>query len=130
LSGCAAITGAGTSCKGVAIDGSDYCYAHDPAHAEERRRAASKGGRRGGRGRPRVEISSIKLQLQELADNVADGSVMRADAAVIARVLSVLLSALKLELDIKEQREFVERLDALEEAVAQRNGSRSGPVVH
>jgi hypothetical protein len=70
-----------------------------------------------------VEISSIKLQLQELADNVADGSVLRAHAAVIARILSVLLSALKLELDIKEQEEFAERLEAVEAALAQRKGS-------
>jgi hypothetical protein len=133
LSQCSAVTRAGTSCRGVAVDGADYCYAHDPSRGEDRRRAASKGGRRGGRGRPRVEISSIKLQLQALADDVANGSVMRADAAVIARVLSVLLSALKLELDIKDQEEFSERLEALEEALAQRNGSagsRGGPVMH
>jgi len=57
---------------------------------------------------------------------VADGSVVRADAAVIARILNVLLSALKLELDIKDQEEFAERLEAVESAIAQRKNSPYG----
>jgi len=78
---CASITRNGARCKGVAIDGSDYCYAHSPKYAEERRRQASKGGRRGGRGRGSSrELLGLKAQLQDLTDRVLAGELDRADA--------------------------------------------------
>ena len=45
---CTAITRGGDRCRGVTIEGSDYCYAHHPDHEQDRRRAARKGGKRGG----------------------------------------------------------------------------------
>ncbi len=42
---CNGITRDGGRCEGVAIPGSDYCYAHDPAKAEERRRNAQRAAR-------------------------------------------------------------------------------------
>jgi predicted ATP-grasp superfamily ATP-dependent carboligase len=68
----------------------------------------------------RREITSIKTQLQELADGVLDGSVQRADAAVASQILNVLLRAITLELEIKDQTEHAERISALEEKLAQR----------
>ena len=71
---CASITRNGSRCKGVAIDGYDYCYAHAPDRAEERTRWASKGGRRGGRGRGSSgELAEIKDQLQDLTERVLAG---------------------------------------------------------
>jgi hypothetical protein len=120
---CAGITRAGTACKGTPIDGSQWCFVHHPDHVEERRRYGSRGGKRAGRGRPQVEVSGIKTQLQDLADGVLDGSIDRADGAVVSQILNVLLRALKLELEIKEQEEFAERLEALERALTQRSGN-------
>ena len=120
---CTAITRGGTRCKGIAIDGSDYCHAHAPDRAEARKQAASKGGKRAGRGRPQLELGSIKQQLQDLADGVLDGEVERANAAVTAQILNVLLRAITIELQVKEQQEFNERLEVLEEALTGRNGS-------
>jgi hypothetical protein len=122
---CAGITRAGTACKGIPIDDSEYCYVHHPDHAEERRQHGSKGGRRGGRGRPRGEITNIKTQLQDLADGVLDESVDRANAAVVNQLLNTLLRAIALELQVKEQQEFAERLEGLEAALAQK-GNRYG----
>ena len=59
-----------------------------PDRAEERRRHGSKGGRRAGRGRKQVELSSIKTQLQDLADGVLDGSIERSDASVTSQILN------------------------------------------
>jgi|SRR5215217_4848658 len=120
MSKCSAITQAGTACKGTPIDDSDFCFVHHPDHVEERRRYGAKGGRRGGRGRPQVQLTSIKQQLQHLADGVLDGSVVRADAAVCSQILNVYLRAIGLELHVKEQLEFQARLESLEDALTHR----------
>jgi hypothetical protein len=123
---CAAITPAGAACKNRPIDGSDYCYSHHPDRAQERRQHGQKGGRLGGRGRPRAEITHIKTQLQGLADSVLEGSVARADAAVAGQVLNILLGAIKIELQIKEQAEHDERITALEEKARNRELVKHG----
>ncbi len=114
MSKCSGITQAGTACKGIPIDGSSYCYVHHPDHAEERRRHGKKGGKRGGRGRPRVELATIKERLSGLADDVLEGRVDRGDAAVVSQVLNVYLRAVGVELKVREQSEILERIEALE----------------
>jgi hypothetical protein len=126
LNKCTAITRGGARCRGVAIDGSRWCYAHSPDYEQERRHNAAKGGRRAGRGRPQLQVSGVRDQLQELADGVRDGSIDRGDGAVVAQILGVLLRATKLELEIQEAQVFAERLEALEAALAQRKGRPYG----
>ncbi len=116
---CAGITRAGTACKGIPIDGSQWCYVHHPDHAEERRRHGARGGKRGGRGRPQVELAEIKARLSALADDVLEGKVDRGNAAVASQVLNVYLRAVSVELKVVEQRELLERIEALE---SQRGG--------
>jgi hypothetical protein len=111
---CAGITQAGTACKGIPIDDSQYCYVHHPETVGERRRHGSKGGKRGGRGRPLGEISSVKAQLQDLADGVLDGSVERADASVVSQVLNTLIRAISTEIQVKEQVDHEQRLQNVE----------------
>jgi hypothetical protein len=116
---CSGITQAGTACKGIPIEGSQWCYVHHPDHAEERRRHGSKGGKRGGRGRPQAELSDIKRRLSELADDVLEGRQDKAVAAVASQVLNVYLRAISVETKLKEQFELVERLESLEEGLEQ-----------
>jgi hypothetical protein len=123
---CTAITRGGSRCKGIAIDSSGYCHAHHPDRAAARSRAASKGGRSGGRGRKQVELSSIKTQLQDLADGVLDGSIERSDASVTSQILNVLLRAISVELQVREQLELVHRMEALEEALDQTERRQHG----
>ena len=120
MPGCAAITRAGTACKGKPIDGSEWCYYHHPDRVEERRRHGSKGGRRGGRGRPKADVAAIKQQLQGLADDVLNGAVARADAAVASQILNVLLRAVTVELQVREQDDLDQRIGRLEEKLRQR----------
>src|SRR5215213_3464020 len=122
---CSGITQAGTACKGVPIEGSQWCYVHHPDHAEERRRRASKGGKRGGRGRPQAELSDIKRRLSDLADDVLEGRQDKAVAAVASQVLNVYLRAISIETKLKEQLELVERLESLEEGLQQSRGGGS-----
>jgi hypothetical protein len=124
LATCTGITRSGERCKGIAIDGSGYCYAHHPDHVEDRRRAARKGGQRGGRGRPQAELSDIKRRLSDLADDVLAGRQDKGVAAVASQVLNVYLRAVSVELKAREQLELVERLETLEEIAKAKPGGR------
>jgi hypothetical protein len=112
---CTAITRAGTTCKGIPIDGSSYCFVHHPDHAEERRRYGSKGGKRGGRGRPQVQVNTVKDHLWTLAEDTLSGKVDKGVAAVVNQILGTYLKACGVGLDVEERQELLERLEQLEE---------------
>jgi hypothetical protein len=125
LAKCSGITQAGTSCKGIPIDGSQWCHAHHPDRNDERRRHGAKGGKRGGRGRrspPQAELANIKERLSDLATDVLEGRQDKGVAAVVSQVLNVYLRAVSVELKVREQTEIIERLEALE-AGLEHNGS-------
>jgi hypothetical protein len=104
---------------------SEWCINHHPDRGEARRRRASKGGKRGGRGRPQAELVDIKRRLSDLAEDVLEGRQDKGVAAVASQVLNVYLRAVSVELKVQEQRELIERLEALEEAQS-RGGNRCG----
>jgi hypothetical protein len=124
LAACSAIARSGERCKGVAIDGSGLCYAHHPDHVESRRRAARRGGKRGGRGRPVAEISELKRRFEELAEDVLDGKLDRGDAAVVGQLLNYAVRAVAVGLKAREQQELEERLEQLEALLDEKDGAR------
>ena len=120
---CSGITRTGTACKGIPIGGSQWCYVHHPDHAEERRRHGSKGGKRGGRGRPTGELARLGARFEELADKVLDGEVDRAAGAVAGQLLNGARACVRDGLTAREQEELVERMEELETALqARRSG--------
>ncbi len=125
---CSGITQAGTACRGIPIEDSEYCHAHHPGRANERRRHGSKGGKRGGRGRPVAELQDVKRQLRELAESVMAGGADRGDAAVAGQLYGTYIRAISVEVKLKEVLEVEERLAALEEAAESQNrgGTRWG----
>ena len=123
---CSGITQAGTACKGIPIDGSQWCHAHHPDRTEERRRHGAKGGKRGGRGRPQAELANIKERLSDLADDVLEGKQDKGVAAVASQVLNVYLRVVSVELKVREQAELIERLEALEAQAQNKGGRRWG----
>ena len=123
---CSGITRAGTACKGIPIEGSTYCYVHHPGHVGERRRHGSRGGKRGGRGRPSVELARLQRRFEELAERVLSEDVERARAAVAGQLLNGARACVRDGLSAREQEELVERLEALEEALEQKRESRWG----
>ena len=122
---CAGIKRDGGRCRGVAVDGSGLCYMHDPGRAEDRRRAASKGGKRGGRGRPTAELARLKERFETLAYAVLSGKIERADAAVAGQLLSGARACVRDALAAREQEELVERLEELENLLEHQNGGYS-----
>ncbi len=121
---CTAITGSGTRCKGIAIDASGLCHAHHPGRAEARSRAAKRGGKRGGRGRPQAELTDVKDRLRAMIDDVRNGTIDRADAAVCAQLYNSLLRAVSVELKLREQLELEQRVEELEHLLERQDEHR------
>jgi hypothetical protein len=110
-----------SQCRRIVSAQQEYCYSHDPARAGERRRNAARGGKAKARG----ELGRVKARLQTLADMVEEGQMERADAAVISQIWGIYLRVVSVELKAREQRELVERLEALEEGLEQNRGGSS-----
>jgi hypothetical protein len=121
---CSGIKADGGRCRAQAIRGSEWCFNHHPDYEQQRRQRASKGGKRGGRGRPQVELADLKGKLSALADDVLEARVSRSNAAVAAQILNVYLRAVSVELKVVEQRELIERLEALEHSAQTEGGRR------
>jgi hypothetical protein len=120
LAKCAGITRAGSACKGIPIDGSQWCYAHHPDRAKERRRHGSKGGRRGGRGRPIAELGALRDENAEIRRRLLEGELLPNVAAVAVQSINTDIRAVGAAMKAREQEELVERLEDLEEALEQR----------
>jgi hypothetical protein len=108
---CAGIKRDGGKCTATVELPNEYCWWHDPANAEQRKKAASKGGKAVGL----REIRDLKSTLEDLYANVLGGSVDKGDAAVANQILNTRLRALELERKIKETDELEERIAGLEE---------------
>jgi hypothetical protein len=124
---CSAIKGDGERCKGVAMRGCGWCPAHHPDHQERRRRDASKGGKRGGRGRPQTELQEVKTLLATLTARVLkeEGAepLETGPAAVANQLINTRLRAIELGRKLNEAEELEARLEALEEVL---KGRRAG----
>jgi hypothetical protein len=124
---CSAIKPNGDRCGGRAIDGSEWCWNHDPAYAEARRRNASKGGRRAGRGRPSpatAELARLQGRFEDLVDKVLAGEVERGDGTVAAQLLNGARACVVGLLKAREQEELEGRLEEVEEILRQRKDER------
>ena len=119
---CSGITRSGTACKGIPIEGSQWCFVHHPDHAEERRRYGSRGGKRGGRGRPQAELADIKDRLRAMVEDVRAGTMDRADAAVCGQLYNTLIRAVSVELKVREVEDLGRRLEELEGLLESRKG--------
>ena len=114
MASCSGIKADGGRCRAIAIDGSDYCHAHHPDRAERRSRAARKGGKRGGRGRPVVELAALRTENASLRDRLLDGELAPNVAAVAVQSLNTDARLVVAALKAREQEELVERLEELE----------------
>ena len=109
---CPAVTRSGSRCTQSVRGPSGYCHLHDPARAEERRRAASRAGK----SKPSREIVALKVRISEVVDAVLDGRQDRGRGAVAIQGLNALRAVLALEREIRQQDDLEARLEALEAA--------------
>ena len=110
----------GGRCQAQAMRNSEWCINHHPEQAELRRRRASKGGKRGGRGRPSVELARLQGRFEELADKVLSGEVERGVGAVVGQLLNGARACVRDGLAAREQEELVARMESIEEALRAR----------
>ena len=113
---CAGITAAGSRCKAEAMPDEEWCWNHHPDYEQARRRRASKGGKRGGRGRPQRETESIKALLEDLTERVLSGDLDTGRAAVANQLVNTRLRAIEQERKNKETEELESRIETLERA--------------
>ena len=114
---CRATKRNGEPCKTPATGANGYCWAHDPANADKRRRVASRAGSSRGGG----EIADLKAQLRKLASDVLSGEVGRSEAAVVNQILNTRARLIELERKIREQEELEARMEALEGVLKMRS---------
>ena len=113
---CSGIRADGGRCKAQAMRNSAYCIGHDPDQAEARRRRASKGGKRGGRGRPIAELGTLRDENADIRRRLLEGELLPNVAAVAVQSINTDIRAVGAALKAREQEELIERLEALEEA--------------
>jgi hypothetical protein len=107
---CSGIKRDGSRCTATVEPPQEYCWWHDPANADKRRRAASKGGKGGGS----REIRDLKRRISDVVDAVLEGSQDRGRAAVTIQGFNALRGVLELERKVRELDELEARIEALE----------------
>ena len=123
---CSGIRADGGRCGAQAIRRSEYCVNHHPDYEDARRRRNSKGGKRGGRGRPTVELARLQARFEELTEKVLAGEVERGVGAVVGQLLNGARACVRDGLAAREQEELVARLEELEAALERNNGKAGG----
>jgi hypothetical protein len=121
---CSGITLSGEACKGRPIDNSQWCYYHHPNYVEERKRHGSKGGKRGGRGRPLTELHALKTENADIRKRLLDGELQPGVASVGIQSLNVDVRIALAALKIHDQEELVGRMEALEDSIEQQKKSK------
>jgi hypothetical protein len=119
---CGATKRDGTPCTLPAKGLSGYCWAHDPANREQRRKMASRAARSNRRNRPTRELQDVKHRLIDLANDVLEGRADRSCAAVAGQLLNTAIRALEVERKWHETDDLEARVAELEGYAAQGNG--------
>jgi hypothetical protein len=115
---CAGFKRNGGQCTATVEPPQRYCWWHDPANADKRRRSASKAAR----SKPSRELVGIKALLSDLTERVLSGEVETGRAAVANQLVNTRLRAVEIERKIKEADEMEARIEELERAEEDRKG--------
>ncbi len=122
---CSGIKADGGRCKGQAIGNSQWCFSHHPDYEDARKQRASRGGRRGGRGRPQAELSDIKNRIRAMVEDVRNGTMDRADAAVCGQLYNTLIRAVSVEMRVREIEELAKEVEELWDLLDARKEGRA-----
>ena len=114
---CSGIRADGGRCKAQPMRNSQYCLNHDPNRVEENRRRSSKGGKRGGRGRPVSELGALREENADIRRRLLEGELQPGVAAVAIQSINCDIRAVATTLKAREQGELEQRLQELEAAV-------------
>jgi hypothetical protein len=121
---CSGIRADGGRCQAQPMRNSEWCLNHDPDRVEANRRRSSKGGKRGGRGRPVSELGALRDENAAIRKRLLDGELLPGVASVAIQSLNVDIRAVATTLSAKEQEELEARLEELEAAIAHQKERR------
>jgi hypothetical protein len=96
-----------------------HCWWHDGKNSEQRKRAASRGGK----SKPSRVSRDLHKLLEDLTARVVAGHLEPYPAAVAGQLVGVRLRLLEYERRVREQDELVGRLEELEEQIAAEKNS-------
>ena len=120
MSRCASIRADGGRCKAEAMPEAEWCWNHHPDYEQARRRRASKGGKRRGRGRPIAELGSLRDENAQIRRRLLEGELLPNVAAVAVQSINTDIRAVGASLQAREQEELVGRMEGIEELLRQR----------
>lgn len=120
---CKASKRAGSGCEAAALEGSDFCFFHDPSKAAERREAQALGGQRNRMKTLDPAIPDVKFEssaqvvalLSDTINQVRKGNIDPRIGNTVGYLANLLIKAL-------EQNELETRIDRLEESLESRKG--------
>src|SRR5215203_4905610 len=115
---CAGIKRNGLRCTTIVEPPHIHCWWHDPRNAEERRRAASRGGK----GKANPVVKELHQLLESLTDQVIKGELSTAVGAVANQLINTRIRLLEYERRLREMEDLEERLEALEQVEKDRPG--------
>ena len=121
---CSGIRADGGRCQAQPMRNSEWCLNHDPDRVEANRRRSSKGGKRGGRGRPVSELGALRDENAAIRKRLLDGELLPGVASVAIQSLNVDIRAVATTLRAKEQDELEARLEELEAAIVHQKERR------
>jgi hypothetical protein len=122
---CSAIKASGERCRAYPMHGSEFCTFHHPE-------SAARNGRKGGKGPSDTskELGRLQAEFERIAEAVENGKLDKGVGAVAGTLLNYARACVRDLVAAREQEELVQRLEALEKALGQRqrDGShRPGP---
>ncbi len=112
---CKAKTKSGERCRAYTVEGSDYCFVHDPTLAGERVRWRRSGGSKGAKKAALEEAvgvqtsEEVKGLLGRTIELVRSGKMDPSTANAIARLCNLQLKAIR-ETEYEERLQQLERL--------------------
>lgn len=111
---CRAIKRDGGRCTASVPPGVEWCFNHDPARSEERRRNAARAGRSSGGG----EIKAISGEVKALIEEVRRGDLATGRAAVMIQGYNCLLRAEEAARRVRETEELAAQVEELRRELA------------
>jgi hypothetical protein len=117
---CPATTLKGGQCSGSVPEGKHWCWYHDPANSDKRRRAAARGGK-GNRSKVSKDLHRL---LDDLTEQVVSGELEPYPASVAGQLVGVRLRLLEYERRLKETDELEAKVAELADALERQQETR------
>ena len=108
---CRALKRDGRPCSLSANSPDGYCWAHSPQNAEQRKKAAAKGGR----AKPTAEVVLLKAEIKSVIAEVRSGALDRNNAAVMIQGYRTLKDYVELERRLTETDQLATEIEQLKQ---------------